>query len=147
MKKLLATTPILLAVAVATSSCGGGSDSTSVLPAGQQALDQATAPTDTSLVRVAVIQSGAVERVRTLFTNAGMRVTIAKVPDREAYQHFPSGSYKVLVPQPAKTQAWALIQQDSRKGKYWIQSGPWLDTQTNAQPDSVAATPPSSTKP
>ena len=88
-----------------------------------------SAPANVKFVREAVVQAETVERIRSLFTGAGIKVVAEKIEVPEGGFHaFPPGSYKISVPEEAQERALALIHEDAPKGQYWIQAGPILDT-------------------
>ena len=119
MKRILLVIPILVAV-VAMTSCGRhSSDSTA------RADASPSVSTETDFVRVAVIGPGTVERMRTLFMNAQIKVALEKiVVPAGAVQEFPSDSFSISVPEEDKPQAISLIRRDAPKGRYWIQVQP-----------------------
>ena len=146
MKKSLII-PLLVAVA-ALSSCSrhhvGLTASTDV----SQSVSNSAADSTNSVsarikfVHVAVVEAETVERIRSLFTDASIKVIAEKIVVPEGgFHQFPPDTFFISVPEDAKAKAMALIREDAPKGKYWIQAGAVLDTPTNNAPEPTATAP------
>ncbi len=104
----------------ATSSSNHTRSGLNGVPGSSEAATKAVASSQTTnFVRIAVIEKKTVERVRKLFTHAGIEVVIAQASADD--RSFPPGSYFVSVLQPVKSQADSLLRTDASAGKYWIQ--------------------------
>ena len=125
---------LLIGIMAGLSSCSrhdSGSPSTSETDESQSVTNSDTNTSNNApnvsrdtYVRVAVVKSETVDRIRSLFTKAGIKVVADKiVVPAGGFHYFPDDTYKISVPTNSVAKAMSLIREDAPKGKYWIQAG------------------------